>query len=288
MPFEVVPQDGYLLIKLSGELIDETSKAFQIKFKEERDKIDAKLAIFESSELSVISDSWLRALAMTHKALKALNGDMRLVGSNEKIKAAIQKMGLDRILITKMSLRGALVDLGLVKAKEFDVNFINPFLAATQKVFKVQCFLEAKPGKPALKKPTDPLLLGDISGIISITSESFTGTLAISLTEEIFKKIAENMLGEPCPEVNENNIDLVGELANIILGQAKLDLNKVGYSIQMALPSCVWGKDHKIKHFGGGICIVIPFETETGIFYTEVMTNNNLLQAAKGAKSEAA
>jgi chemotaxis protein CheX len=169
-----------------------------------------------------------------------------------------------------------MIDLGLAKAKEFDVNFINPFLNATLKTFKVQCFMEAKPGKPSLKKASDPLLMGDVSGIISITSESFVGTLAISLSEAMFKVISGKMLGETCEAVTEDNVDLVGELANIILGQATIDLQKLGYGIQMALPSCVWGKDHKIKHFRSGICIVIPFETEFGTFHTEVMSNSNI------------
>jgi chemotaxis protein CheX len=176
-----------------------------------------------------------------------------------------------------MSLRGALVDFGLVKKKEMDVNIINPFLNATIKVLKIQCFLEAKPQKPHLKKPTDPLLLGDVSGIISIVSEVFNGTMAISLSEAVFKKIAENMLGEKCEAITEQNVDLVGELANIILGQAKIELGQLGYAIQMAIPSCVWGKDHKIKHFGGGSCVVLPFDTEAGVIHCEVMTNNNAI-----------
>jgi len=55
----------------------------------------------------------------------------------------------------------------------------------------------------------------------------------------------------------------------------------------MAIPSCVWGKDHKIKSFGGGICVVIPFETEAGTFYSEVSTNNNLLNSIPKVKKAA-
>jgi hypothetical protein len=36
----------------------------------------------------------------------------------------------------------------------------------------------------------------------------------------------------------------------------------------------VWGKDHKIKHFGPGSCVVLPFETEAGVIHCEVMTNS--------------
>ena len=136
--------------------------------------------------------------------------------------------------------------------------------------------MEITPGKPFLKKETDPLLMGDVSGIISINSETFNGTLAISIMEPIFNKIASNMLGEKITAIEEKYVDLVGELANMILGQAKLELMSLGYSIQSALPSCVWGKDHKVKHFGSGQCIVLPFITDVGTLYSEIMTSSSV------------
>lgn len=272
MPFEFVPQTDYLLLKLQGECPGEEAPRLMEAFVNARNESGLKLLVVQCSECSNISVPFLRQLGLIYKDLKTKNGNLRFVSANEKIVLTIRNQGLDRVFVNKQSLRGALVDFGLAKSKEIDANFVNPFLTATQKVLKIQCFLNAKVQKPHLKQPKDPLLLGDISGIISISSETFNGTLAISLPEPLFCKIAENMLGEPCPTISEGSVDLVGELANIILGQAKLELAALGYAIQMAIPSCVWGRDHKIKHFGGGVCVVIPFETEFGIFHIEIMT----------------
>ena len=274
MPFEVISQNEYLLMKLTGECNGTESPSPVAAFSEIQKSTQLKYLIVNCSECGGLGPAFLRHLSQIFRELKTLNGSMRLVAAPEAVRDTIQRNGLDRILINRMSLRGALVDFGLVKTKEFDVNFINPFLNATQKVFKVQCFTECKALKPSLKKAGDPLLLGDISGIISISSETFNGTLAISLSENVFVNIASKMLGEEIKAIDEQNVDLVGELANIILGQAKIELASLGYGIQMALPSCVWGKDHKIKHFGGGVCVVIPMETEFGIFYSEVMTSS--------------
>lgn len=289
MGFEIVSQNEYLLVKLLGPCEGDDEQKIDKVFKAKQEETKLKLAVFNCSECSGVSALFLRQLATIYKELEKQNGKMRLVGANDSVIDTIQKNGLDRILVCKMSLRGALVDFGLATSKEFDVNFINPFLNATQKVFKVQAFIEARPGKPSLKKMSDPLLMGDISGIISIASETFKGTLAISMPEAMFLKILKNMLGTEQASISEDVVDLVGELANIILGQAKIELASLGYRLDMALPSCVWGKDHKIKHFGGGVCIVIPFETDSGTFYTEVMTNTNLTEkmgtpkVAKGA-----
>jgi chemotaxis protein CheX len=277
MPFEILTQSDYLLIKLTGEARGDESPNVAAAFSEKMKETQLKLAIVQATDCNMMQAPFLRHLAQIYKELKAVNGQIRVVGANQTLQKLIAANGLDRVLVNKMSMRGALIDLGLVKTNEFDVNFINPFLNATQKVFKIQCFMEITPGKPQLKKPTDPLLMGDVSGIISISSETFNGTLAISMPTAVFCKIAKNMLGEEHTEITDQNVDLIGELSNIVLGQAKMELNQIGYSIQMAIPSCVWGKDHKVKSFGAGICIVIPFETEAGTFYSEVSTSNNAL-----------
>jgi chemotaxis protein CheX len=282
MAVECINQGNYILIKLSGDLSnDQAPSAFSDEVKTMMESASLKHVIAQLSECSSLSSASLKELAAVYRHAKAKNGGIRLVAGNKQILDFIKNQGLDRLLVNKLSLRGALVDFGLAKERDFDANFINPFLNATKKVFKVQCFMEIKAGKPYLKKSTDPLLLGDVSGIISINSETFTGTLAISIAEPIFIKIVSNMLGDTVTKIEEKSVDLVGELSNMILGQAKIDLLSMGYTISSALPSCVWGKDHKIKHFGSGQCIVLPFETEAGIMYSEIMTNTGVMDEIK-------
>lgn len=280
MPYEIVPQGEYLLISLKGNDIDQQKPPLIQAFKTHWEQTQNKFAVVQCSECGVMSNLTLRELAQIYKMLKGVNGQLCLVGANEGIKDIIRSNGLDRLLKCKLSLRGALVEFGLAKEKDFDVNFINPFLVSTVKVLKVQCFLEAKPGKPKLKKHDDPMLLGDISGVIGLTAEAFAGTLALSFPEAVFLKIASNMLGEECKEITPDIVDLAGELSNIILGQAKLQLTSLGFVIQQALPSCIWGKDHQVKTYGGGVCIILPFETSAGTFYTEISSNQGASVAA--------
>ncbi len=281
MPFEVVNQNDYILVKLRGECYGGDAPPLADVVGKMVEETKLKFIIFQASECSSIGPAFLRDMTAAYKPIKLLNGQARFVGGTQSVNQTLVQNGLDRIFIAKMSLKGALIDFGLVKQKDFDVNVINPFLNATMKVLKIQCFVESKPSKPYMKKPADPMLLGDVSGIISIVSESFNGTFAISLSEAIFCNIAKNMLGEECTAITEQNVDLVGELANMILGQAKIELGQLGYAVQMAIPTCVWGKDHKIKQFGGGMCVVLPFETEVGTFYSEVMTSNPVAEQKK-------
>ena len=274
MPFEWVRQNDHLVLKLSGDCTGDEKPSPLDGFQKEQMDSGLKLLIVQCVDCGHISGNFLRELLAIYKRLKSVNGQMRLVGANESVQGFLKTNGVDRVLINKLSLRGALSDFGLVKTKDIDVNFINPFLNATVKVFKIQCFIQLKAQKPFLKGAADPALLGDVSGIISITSETFAGTLAISMSEKIFLNIVKNMLGEEAPAISEGNVDLVGELANMILGQAKVELGSLGYRVEMALPSCVWGKEHKIKHFGSGKCMVLPFETEWGMIYSEIMAQS--------------
>lgn len=274
---QIVNQTNYILVKIIGDTTnDANAPTLALDVKKMMDETSLKFVLVQCSECQAFTTTLTREFAAIYKLVKSFNGGLRLVAANKEILEFLKTQGLDRILVNKLSLRGALVDFGLAKERDFDANFINPFLSSTKKVLKVQCFMDINPQKPHLKKATDPLLLGDVSGIITINSETFTGTLAISMSEAIFIKIVGNMLGEEIQKIEEKNVDLVGELSNMILGQAKIELLGLGYSIQSALPSCVWGKDHKIKHFGGGQCIVLPFDTEAGVLYIEIMTNNSL------------
>jgi chemotaxis protein CheX len=282
MPFEIVNQGDYHLIKLIGFLKGDEKPSLLDSIQGKMAESPAKHIIVHCGECGEISLLFVRQLAQVYKEVKERNGIMRLIQANDALKKMIEANGLDRILIPRASLRGALVDMGLASNKELDVNFINPFLNSTLKVLKIQCQVDARHQKPYLKRPNDPRLLGDISGIIAISSEAFSGTLAISMAEKVFLRCVNNMLGEEATGITEENVDLIGELANIILGQTKAELNELGYVFQMTLPSCIWGKDHKIKQFGTGLCMVIPFETDDGIVFVEVMTGSLPGEAISG------
>lgn len=139
-----------------------------------------------------------------------------------------------------------------------DVKYINPFLQATQNVIKTMAFVDVTPGKPFLKK--DQVAKGDVSGIIGLTGEA-TGSLSVTFNFELIKQIMSSMLGEEVDEVTNDVRDAVGELTNMISGDARRMLQQEGVNLSAAIPTIVAGKDHTIKHVVAGPVIVIPFES---------------------------
>ena len=146
-------------------------------------------------------------------------------------------------------------------------EFINPFLEAAMNVLSTMANISSKLGKPALREESGAE--GDISGIIGLTGDA-EGSITVSFSESCALKVVENMLGEKFEELNEDVADSMGEITNMIAGDARARLEKLGHRFVASLPSVVRGKNHKVRHISrGGQTIFIPFTTESGDFYVE-------------------
>jgi len=148
-----------------------------------------------------------------------------------------------------------------------DANLINPFIEATLHVLETMASTRAKAGKPYLKK--DQVARGDVSGVIGMTGET-RGTISISFSGASILPIVSNMLGEEMKEMNEEIKDAVGEVTNMISGQARKRLDEQGRSLKAAIPTVIMGKDHSITHMTTYPIIAIPFSTDNGEFTIEV------------------
>lgn len=152
---------------------------------------------------------------------------------------------------------------------QVDVKFIEPFIEGAIATLKVQCKMEAKPGKLFLKGSQADLPT-DIAGIIGITSEGFNGSIYLCFPEKTFLAVMGGMLGEVFESLTEDLEDGAGELTNIIFGYGKRVLNQNGYQLQKALPSVVRGGNLQVRHVSPSPTLVIPFSTESGNFHIEI------------------
>lgn len=148
-----------------------------------------------------------------------------------------------------------------------NVEFINPFLKATTNVIQTMAFTECIPGKPYIKKESKAG--GDVSGLIGITGET-SGSLCISFSEACICSIVSNMFGEEIPSLNDEVADAVGEITNMISGDARRVLAEKGIVLEGAIPTVISGKDHTIKHLTNGPSVAVPFSTPSGDFLIEV------------------
>jgi len=148
-----------------------------------------------------------------------------------------------------------------------DVRLINPFINATINVLETMAFMKVSAGKPYVKQ--DNTAVGDVTGILGLTGVAH-GTIAVTFEEKCILTVVSNMLGETMDQLNEDIADAVGELTNMISGQARKELDELGKVFKAAIPSVITGRNHTIRHYVDGPKIAIPFETNGGEFTIEV------------------
>jgi chemotaxis protein CheX len=153
-----------------------------------------------------------------------------------------------------------------------NVDFINPFIAATLQALEVMAAVRPRRGRPFVKDGR--LARGDISGVIGLAGDA-TGSVAITFSEEIAKRIYAGMVGQEATALDDDVRDAVGEIANMIAGGAKATLSKEGYDFRIAIPSIIVGSGHTIEHKGKGPCLVVPFDLEGETFWLEVSFDAN-------------
>jgi chemotaxis protein CheX len=153
------------------------------------------------------------------------------------------------------------------KPIRYEVSFINPFLEAVVSVFGTMANVTATPGKPYIN--TARTSSGDVTGLIGITGQS-AGTMSLTLSKGAILLIVNNMLHESYTDLNDDIADAVGELTNMIAGQARMHLSQQGMSFTASTPSVVMGKGHRLSHTSGSPILAIPFSTEGGDLVVEV------------------
>lgn len=147
-----------------------------------------------------------------------------------------------------------------------EVEIAKHFVQATTNILTTMAGMTASPGKPFVKK--DQEAHGDISAIIGVTGPK-NGTIAVSFPVDSATALVMGMLGDDIVDMEQDMQDAVGELANMISGQARASLAEEGLVLQGSTPSVVVGKGHTIHHVTKASVMVIPFSTVGGDFTVE-------------------
>ena len=148
-----------------------------------------------------------------------------------------------------------------------NVAFINPFIESTLRSLEMMASISAE--KVGLSVKEDLITTFDISAIIGITGDT-SGSIILSFPAELACRIASNMLMEEIATMDRSVEDAIGEIGNIVVGDARRLLIQDGFSLSISVPTVVIGKGHKISRSGDIPCIAIPFKTDFGEFEVNV------------------
>lgn len=138
-----------------------------------------------------------------------------------------------------------------------DVRFVNPIIRAATSLFTQMLRSPLDLGKPGLA-PRRPY--SGVTGVIDIRG-GIVGTIALNLSNHLAIAAASTMREEKIREVNTEVIDAIGEMVNIIAGQAKSEL--AAHQLSLGLPTVLKDRLHIVR-FSGTPVVRVPLYSKWG------------------------
>lgn len=137
-------------------------------------------------------------------------------------------------------------------------KYITPFVTACEQIFEDFIGVKLTAERPYFAQKEDPHEWM-ISGIIGFSREA-RGAVVISMRKETALRITELLTGMKYDKIDDQVIDAIGEIINIIAGNAKKGLEET-FKLAISLPTIVRGVNHKITWPGESARIIaVPFK----------------------------
>lgn len=150
-------------------------------------------------------------------------------------------------------------------------EFVNPFLTAAQHVFKVELGMELK--LVGAQVTEDTITSEDITAFIGVTGH-LEGNVFYGFKRKVARAILTIMLGKPPAGMDQMALSALGELANMITGNAAVGLARAGFSTDLTPPTLIQPKGSKFTTLG---CpqILVNLESECGPFPVRISLREN-------------
>jgi len=145
-----------------------------------------------------------------------------------------------------------------------DVRYINPFVESVKHLFKTMLGTELMLSKPVLSVEE---VHTDASAVIGFSGDA-TGCVVMCFPLATAVKAASTFAGVEMTKDHEDFADALGELANMVAGQAKANL--AGLNVNISLPSVIIGKEHTVLQSKQRPRLAIPCNSPLGRFTVEV------------------
>jgi len=146
-----------------------------------------------------------------------------------------------------------------------DVSYVNPFVVSTIETLKKMLNTESRAGKLSLKDSS--LHSYDVTGVIGLTGEA-AGSICLSFPQEVAFRAVSQLLGMQVTMMGDEVTDGIGELVNIVAGNAKQYLTQ--FNLSISLPKVVVGRNHSVASMTGIPTIVVPILSSLGEFAMEI------------------
>jgi chemotaxis protein CheX len=148
---------------------------------------------------------------------------------------------------------------------DVDTTYINPFVRSTTDTFSMMLGTEVDVGEPELK--IDGRFAYEISGIIGMSGDA-EGIIGVNFPRDVALKIVSKLIGSECTSINLMVTDGIGEIANIIAGNAKQYFS--GKALLLGLPYVIISKGGQTIMSKDIPVYIVPLKSVLGEFSLEI------------------
>ena len=148
------------------------------------------------------------------------------------------------------------------------VEYVNPFVTAAYNV--IEMLMAIKPEKGQLSMRPAVITSQQCNVITGVTGQ-IEGQVIYGMSMQTADKVASVMLGQPVLTFDQLAASAIGELGNMVTGNASALLSEAGFQCDITPPSIVRGGNVKITT----LCIpalVVPLELP-GIGHLEIVVS---------------
>lgn len=147
---------------------------------------------------------------------------------------------------------------------EYKTELINPILRATENIFENFLFLETRKKGVVMREQLAPKF--ELSGILDVFGKGMHGKILLNLSNKLALQIHEILLGVEKTEIDEEVKDAVGEMVNIITGNAKGEFERINLGYNVSTPYVIYGRNHIISNAGDNPFISSVYWSSKGFF----------------------
>jgi chemotaxis protein CheX len=155
--------------------------------------------------------------------------------------------------------------LSVIELSEKRKRLILPFVECTKNVFSMMLNWETE--LIGIFSTEKFMSKYDCSGLIGV-SGALRGTIVVSVDQDVAFAAAEAFLGNKPATIDEEVVDMVGELTNMIAGAGK---DRIGIpGILLGLPTVISGRGHSVWFDHGAHVEILQFSSPHGPLTVEI------------------
>jgi chemotaxis protein CheX len=150
-------------------------------------------------------------------------------------------------------------------------QYINSFYKAVLDVFKLM--LDINPEREELAVVDDMITGNEANVMIGITGD-LAGSVLFGFTKDMTLEMVKIMSGMEMKKLDSFVSSALGEVVNIISGNAVTNLSKEGYTCDISPPQVIIGENRSIS-MATEKALTLPIKTEIGKFEINISVREN-------------